>query len=52
MLGTKNKLNNFMNMMLRLQIESQTKNAFEIAETVVKETLLIKDWKKTVLQSQ
>ena len=44
--GTKNKLNNFMNMMLRLQIESQTKNAFEIAETVVKETLLIKDLEK------
>ena len=44
--GTKNKLNNFMNMMLRLQIESQTKNAFEIAETVVKETLIIKDLEK------
>ncbi|SDS00697.1 DNA helicase-2 / ATP-dependent DNA helicase PcrA [Polaribacter sp. KT25b] len=44
--GTKNKLQNFMNMMLRLQIESQTKNAFEIAETVVKETKLIKDLEK------
>jgi DNA helicase-2/ATP-dependent DNA helicase PcrA len=44
--GTKNKLNNFMNMMLRLQIESQTKNAFEIAETVVKEAQLIKDLEK------
>ena len=30
--GTKNKLQNFMNMMQSLQIESQTKNAFEIAE--------------------
>ncbi|KGL63555.1 ATP-dependent helicase [Polaribacter sp. Hel1_85] len=44
--GTKNKLQNFMNMMLRLQIESQTKNAFEIAEIVVKQTLLIKDLEK------
>tara|TARA_R110002126_G_scaffold87465_4_gene210492 strand:- start:4888 stop:7209 length:2322 start_codon:yes stop_codon:yes gene_type:complete len=44
--GTKSKLQNFMNMILRLQIESQTKNAFEIAETVVKETRLIKDLEK------
>ncbi len=44
--GTKNKLQNFMNMILRFQIESQTKNAFEIAETVVKETRLIKDLEK------
>ena len=44
--GTKNKLQNFMNMMQSLQIESQTKNAFEIAETVVKKTLLIKDLEK------
>ncbi|PQJ78413.1 ATP-dependent helicase [Polaribacter porphyrae] len=44
--GTKNKLQNFMNMILRLQIESQTKNAFEIAETVVKQTRLIKDLEK------
>ena len=34
--GTKNKLQNFMNMILSLQIESQAKNAFEIAEVVVK----------------
>jgi DNA helicase-2/ATP-dependent DNA helicase PcrA len=33
-------------MILRLQIESQTKNAFEIAETVVKQTRLIKDLEK------
>jgi len=44
--GTKNKLQNFMNMLLRLQIESQTKNAFEIAEVVVKQTQLIKDLEK------
>jgi len=35
-----------MNMLLRLQIESQTKNAFEIAEAVVKQTQLIKDLEK------
>lgn len=44
--GTKNKLQNFMNMILRLQIESQTKNAFDIAEVVVKQTQLIKDLEK------
>jgi DNA helicase-2/ATP-dependent DNA helicase PcrA len=44
--GTKNKLQNFMNMILRLQIESKTKNAFEIAETVVKQAQLIKDLEK------
>ncbi|EAQ41371.1 ATP-dependent helicase [Polaribacter sp. MED152] len=44
--GTKKKLQNFMNMILRLQIEAQTKNAFEIAEVVVKETRLIKDLEK------
>ena len=44
--GTKTKLQNFMNMILRLQIESQTKNAFEIAEVVVKQTQLIKDLEK------
>ena len=44
--GTKNKLQNFMNMMLRLQIDSQTKNAFEIAEIVVKQTQLIKELEK------
>ncbi|MFY0604482.1 MAG: UvrD-helicase domain-containing protein [Flavobacteriaceae bacterium] len=41
--GTKTKLQNFLNMILRLQIEAQTKNAFEIADIVVKETKLIKD---------
>jgi DNA helicase-2/ATP-dependent DNA helicase PcrA len=33
-------------MLLRLQIELQTKNAFEIAEVVVKQTQLIKDLEK------
>ncbi len=44
--GTKTKLQNFMNMILRFQIESKTKNAFEIAELVVKQTKLIKDLEK------
>jgi DNA helicase-2/ATP-dependent DNA helicase PcrA len=44
--GTKTKLENFVNMILRLQIESQTKNAFEISEVVVKEAKLIKDLEK------
>ena len=44
--GTKNKLQNFVNMILRLQIEAKTKNAFEIAEIVVKQTQLIKDLEK------
>ena len=44
--GTKKKLQDFMNMMLRLQIESKTKNAFEIAEIVVKQAKLIKDLEK------
>jgi DNA helicase-2/ATP-dependent DNA helicase PcrA len=44
--GTKNKLQNFVNIILALQIESQTKNAFEIAEIVVKKVGLIKDLEK------
>jgi len=44
--GTKNKLQDFVNMILRLQIESQTKNAFEIADIVVKQVRLIKDLEK------
>jgi len=44
--STKNKLQNFMNMILRFQIETQTKNAFEIAEIVVKQVRLIKDLEK------
>jgi len=41
--GTKTKLQNFLNMMLRLQIDAQKMNAFEIADVVVKQTQLIKD---------
>lgn len=44
--STKNKLQNFMNMILRFQIEAKTKNAFEIAEIVVKQVRLIKDLEK------
>jgi len=44
--GTKNKLQNFLTMVQSLQIEAQTKNAFEIAEIVVKKTQLIKDLEK------
>ncbi|MGV8946355.1 MAG: ATP-dependent helicase [Lutibacter sp.] len=41
--GIKTKLVNFVTMMQHFQIESQTKNAFEIAEFVVKKTRLIQD---------
>lgn len=44
--GTKNKLQNFVNIIAALQIESQSKNAFEIAETIVKRVGLIKDLEK------
>lgn len=44
--GTKIKLQNFVNTILSLQIESHTKNAFEIAESVVKRMQLIKDLEK------
>ncbi len=44
--GTKTKLQNFVNMMQRFQIEAQTKNAFEIADLVVKQTQLVKDLQK------
>ncbi len=44
--GTKTKLQNFINMMQRLQIEAQTKNAFEMADLVVKQTQLVKDLQK------
>ena len=44
--GTKIKLQNFVNTILSLQIELQTKNAFEIAELVVKRMQLIKDLEK------
>lgn len=44
--GTKAKLENFANMIQRFQIESQTKNAFEVADLVVKKTQLVKDLQK------
>lgn len=44
--GTKTKLQNFLNMILRFQIDAQKLNAFEIADLVVKQTQLIKDLEK------
>lgn len=41
--GTKTKLLNFVTMMQHFQIEAQTKNAFEVAEFVIKQTRIIKD---------
>lgn len=41
--GTKRKLESFVNMIRVFQIEAQTKNAFEVAELVIKQTRLIKD---------
>lgn len=41
--GIKTKLLNFVTMIQHFQIESQTKNAFEIAEFVVQKTRLIQD---------
>ena len=41
--GTKTKLTNFVTMIQHFQIEAQSKNAFEIAEFVIKQTRLIKD---------
>ncbi|SEB48473.1 DNA helicase-2 / ATP-dependent DNA helicase PcrA [Tenacibaculum sp. MAR_2009_124] len=44
--GTKNKLDGFLTMIQRLQVEVQTKNAFEVADLVVKQTQLVKDLQK------
>ena len=44
--GIKVKMQNFANMIRRFQIETQTKNAFEIADLVVKQTQLVKDLQK------
>lgn len=41
--GIRTKLNNFVTMIQHFQIEAQTKNAFEVAEFVVKQVRLIKD---------
>ncbi len=44
--GTKTKLENFTNMIQCFQIEAQSKNAFEIANQVIKQTQLVKDLQK------
>lgn len=44
--GTKNKLEMFVTMIQRFQIDAQTLNAFEIADLVVKQTQLVKDLQK------
>ena len=44
--GTKSKLEGFLIMIQRLQIETQTKNAFEVADLVVKQTQLVRDLQK------
>jgi len=44
--GIVTKLSNFVTMMQHFQIEAQTKNAFEVAEFVVKHTHLIRDLEK------
>ncbi|MBL4939408.1 MAG: ATP-binding domain-containing protein, partial [Lutibacter sp.] len=41
--GTKTKLLNFITMMQHFQIEAASKNAFEVAEFVIKQTRIIKD---------
>ncbi len=41
--GTKRKLEEFINMIQSFQIESRSKNAFEITNLVIKKTRLIKD---------
>lgn len=43
---TKMKLEDFSNMIQRFQIEAQSKNAFEVAELVVKQTRIIADVEK------
>ncbi|HKJ06057.1 MAG TPA: UvrD-helicase domain-containing protein, partial [Flavobacteriaceae bacterium] len=44
--GTRTKLENFVNMMQHFQIASQSQNAFEVADLVVKKTQLVKDLQK------
>uniref|UniRef100_UPI0040472AEE ATP-dependent helicase n=1 Tax=Polaribacter sp. TaxID=1920175 RepID=UPI0040472AEE len=44
--GTKNKLQDFVNMILRFQIDAKTKNAYEIADLVVKQVQIIKELQK------
>ena len=44
--GIKTKLNNFATMIQHFKIEAETKNAFEVADFVVKQTRLVKDLEK------
>ena len=44
--GTKLKLNDFVTMIKSFQIEAQNKNAFEVAEYVIKKTQVIKELEK------
>ena len=44
--STKNKLVNFTNMIQRFQIEAKAKNAFEVADSIVKQTQIVKDVQK------
>ncbi|OIQ40591.1 MAG: ATP-dependent DNA helicase [Bacteroidetes bacterium MedPE-SWsnd-G1] len=41
--GTRNKLNDFATMIRHFQIEAQSKDAFEVAQTVLKSTKIVKD---------
>ena len=44
--GTKIRLNDFVTMIKSFQIEAQTKNAFEVADYVIKKTQVIKELEK------
>lgn len=44
--GTRNKLQNFMNMILRFQIDAQKMNAYELANSVLKHTRIKSDLEK------
>jgi len=44
--GTKSKLHDFVTMIKSFQIEAQTKNAFEVADHVIKKTKVIKELEK------
>ncbi len=44
--GTKSKLHDFVMMIKSFQIEAQTKNAFEVADHVIKKTQVIKELEK------
>ncbi len=44
--GTKAKIQNFLILMQRFAVEAQTKNAFEVADLVVKKAQLLKDLQK------